>query len=366
MSSRIELHLFDGKTGAHVKRLERASVTWADNINEAGSLGAKVRGGNELEGLMAPYRYIAAALILADGYVRVAHAGYLTHATRDRAKGIWDLDAGGGMTILDKRLVLNYALSTTWRDGTVLIDEDNPPGNWVLRLRGTYRDIVRGLIAETLKWGTLPITLPAVQGGSAHDITYNCWDLATVAERIEDIGDREDGPEFRLDPYLDGSWNLTFSLAVGNAEIVDHSWKWNVLAPNSQVTLGDEDRDGEDMCSACYAIGGKDDDKVLIAHHVGTALTGAGWPLMQVRNTQHNSVSVLSTLQSYARADVASGDSAQDSVELYAPMDKGVHVGDWADVRVGEGDADVLRLKVVGVKGGASSDSLRVECRERP
>ena len=362
---RLELHLFDGKTGSHVKRLDRTTISWSDNINEAGTLSATIRGGSELDGLMAPYRYIAAALMLGDEGVRIMHAGYVTHASRDRARGTWSIDAGGGMTILDKRLVLNYSLATTWHDGTVLIDEDNPPGNWVLRLTGTYRDVIRGLIAETLKWGTLPITLPAAQGGSAHDITYNCWDLATVSERIEDIGDRQDGPEFRLDPYLDDTWTLRFRLVVGTTEIVDTTWRWNVLAPNSQVALGDEDRDGEDMCTACYAIGGKDEDRMLIAHHAGTALTAKGWPVMQTRNTQHNSVSILATLQSYARADVASGDTPQATVALSVGMGIGVHVGDWANVRVGPRDSDVLALKVVGVKGGTASGCLTVECRER-
>lgn len=356
----IELHAFSGLTGAHVRRLAASEVSWSDNVNEAGSLSATVRGGDELRDVLRQYGNVVAAISGS----RVLHAGYVTHAKRDRAGGTWSVEAGGGLTILDKRLVMNHALASAWRDGTVLIDEDNPPGSWVLRLTGTYRDLVRGLVAESMKWGELPIDLPARQGGSAHDVTYNGWDLAKVSERIGDLCDREDGPEVRFDPELSDSWALRFALRV-DTEVVDTHWTWNPLAPGSRVALGDDDQDGGDMCTACYAIGGKDDDKMLIAHAAGSALTSKGWPVLQVANTSHSSVSVLSTLQSYARADVAGGDAPQLSIALQVGIEREVRVGDWADVRVGTGDSDVLALKVVGVKGSSGSDMLDVECRER-
>lgn len=356
----IELHAFNGKTGAHITRLAGSSASWSDNINEAGTITATVRGGKELRDVLREY----GAIIAAVSGSRVMHAGYITRSKRDLANGTWSVDAGGGLTILDKRLVMNYALKSSWRDGTVLIDEEHPPGSWVLRLRGTYRDVVRGLIAETMKYGALPITLPAVQGGSAHDITYNGWDLAKVSERIGDIGDRDDGPEIRLDPTLTPTWDLKFELKVAT-EIVDRRWTWNPLEPRSRVTLGDEDMDGEAMCTECYAIGGKDEDRMLVARASGTALTNRGWPTLQVANTQHSTVSVLATLQSYAKADIATGDAPQRSQSILAGIEKEVHVGDWADVRVGPEDGDVMAYKVVGVKGSTDSDMQTIECRER-
>lgn len=356
----IELHAFDGRTGAHLTRLAMSAATWSDNLNEAGDMSATVRGGDELRDVLREYGAIVAAVM----GTRVLHAGYVTHARRDRGAGLWTVDAGGGLTILDKRLVMNHDLKAAWADGTVLIDEEHPPGAWVLRLRGTYRDVVRGLIAETLKYGELPIALPAVQGGTAHDITYNGWDLAKVSERIGDIGDRDDGPEIRLDPKLTPTWDLTFELNVAS-EIVDHRWAWNPLQPASRVALGDEDMDGEAMCTECYAIGGKDEDRMLVARASGTALAGRGWPVLQVANTQHSTVSVLDTLRSYARADIANGDAPQRSQALRVGIERDVRVGDWADVRVGPGDGDVAAYKVVGVKGSADSDMLDIECRER-
>ena len=356
----IELHAFNGRTGAHLRRLAVSETSWSDNINEAGTIDATVAGGDELRDVLREYGTVVAAV----SGTRVLHAGYVTHAKRDRNAGTWSIDAGGGLTILDKRLVMNYALKSSWRDGIVLIDEDHPPGAWVLRIRGTYRDVVRGLIAESLKFGELPITLPPVQGGSAHDITYNGWDLAKVSERIGDIGDRDDGPEIRLDPILSPTWVLRFELKVAT-EIVDNHWRWNALTPASRVALDDEDMDGEAMCSECYAIGGKDEDRMLVARASGTALTGRGWPVLQESNKEHSTVSVLSTLQSYARADVANGDAPQRSQALRVGIEREVHVGDWADVRVGPADSDVIAYKVVGVKGSADSDMLEVECRER-
>lgn len=349
----VSLYVFDGKTGAHVSRLSWTSLSWSDSINEAGSISATV----EDPGFpIRCYGHILAALDGSD----VLHAGYVTKATEDRSKGTVSIEGGGGLTILDKRIVLNRLLKTQWKDGTVLIDEDNPPGAWVLELSGSYRDIVRGLVAETLQWGTLPISLPAVQGGS-HERTYNCWDLATVSSRISDIGDLEDGPEIRLDPSLDGDWNLTFALNVAD-EVVDTTWRWNALLPGQEISPGAVDFDGAYMATQSFGTGGKNDDTLVVAHAVGGSLEADGWPVLQVANTSHTTISQTSTLRKYVNADVAAGDTPQESRSMTCPMSLRVRVGDWAELR---DEAGVGSYKVTDVSGDAAKGRLTVSLRPR-
>ena len=359
----MEAHVFDGLTGAHLRRLSVKSGSWQDAVNEVGSLSLSVRDdGLVPKQQLRPYGTILA--VIDDGVVR--HAGYLTHWKHDRVNGIYDLEAGGGGTILDKRLVLNYALKSAWKDGNVLIDEDNPPGNWVLAAKGSYSDLIRALIVETEKWGDLPITPAAATGGN-RERNWECWALAKVIDRISDIGDLEDGPEWRFDPVLSSNGYLSFKqvTSADGGEIIDRKWVWNATVPNSGVVLGEDDEDGTDMCGACYATGGKSEDRILIAHRVGTVLTSKGWPLLQTANTEHSTVSVLSTLQSYAAADVRNGDSPQLTSTLYVPADWQVHVGDWADVRYGHGEGDVLQLKVTDVYGSWASGRQTLGVRER-
>lgn len=356
----ISVHAFNGLNGRHICRFQTNAASWSDSINEAGSISATVSERGVPETALRPYGAVVAALL--DG--RVLHAGYVTHARRNRAAGTYTVEGGGGLTVLEKRLVLNHNLDGSWRDGTVVIDEEHPPGNWTLTAKGSYSDIIRALIVETKKWGDLPIDAAAATGGNKTK-TWECWSMATVADRMEDIGNLVAGPEYRLDPYLTGDvLRFRQRTSTDGGELVDHRWYWSATAPGSGVTEGDEDRDGEIMASQCYATGGRDEDKLLVARNVGTALTNKGWPVLQVANTQHSDVSILATLQSYAAADVRNGDGPQLSVAVGCSVDHDVRVGDWLDLRVAPGTDGVLYLKVCDVSGDTSG-RLQLGCRER-
>ena len=360
----LTLHAFNGLTGAHICRLPLISADWADAINEHGRLDATVQDDGSIPS--TALRQWGTIIALLDESTPV-HAGYLTHSKLNRGESEWRLEAGGGGTILEKRLVLNYALNGSWVDGRVTVDEKSPSGNWPLTLTGSYADIISKLISETEKWGALPITPKALTGGNKTR-TYNSYDFATVADRISDIGELEYGPEWRFDPILSSSWVLTFAQKTSEdgGELIDNTWHWNALAPQSGVLLDDEDMDGDDMSTSCYAHGGKEKDMLLVARYSSSKLTNAGWPLLQTANTSHSTVSELSTLQSYARNDVAAGDDPQRTIALKVSRELyDVHVGDWATLRYGEGNADVIDLKVVDVRGDTDSELLTVGARER-
>lgn len=360
----MELHVFSGLTGAHVCRLSASACSWSDSLNECGSLQATVAdgGGDEVAASLSPYRSVAAAVEGSE----VLHAGYVTQVSRDRAAGTIEVTAGGGATVLSKRLVLNYRLNGSWRDGQVLIDEDAPPAEWVLTANGSYSDLIRALILETKKWGPLPIVAAAATGGNKTR-TWRGWDMATVLDRIQDIGDLENGPEWRFDPVLDDDWRLTFRqvTSADGGELVGCTWRWNTVVPGQGVALSREDSDGEDMASECYAIGGREEDRLLVARATGGAIAREGWPVLQKADTAHQQVSILATLRSYARAALAAGDSPQLCADVEVPASWRVRVGDHADVRVGPGAGGVLALKVTDVRGSMGSATQTVGCRAR-
>lgn len=360
----LTVHAFNGLTGAHICRLPATSADWSDSINEHGSLNVDVLDDGTIPS--SALRQWGTIIAVVDDST-VLHAGYITHAKFKRDDLIWTLECGGGGTIMEKRLVMNYALSSSWTDGQVLIDEDNPSGDWPLTVTGSYSDLISKLITETKKWGTLPIT-PATLTGGNKTRTYNSYDFATVADRIRDIGELEYGPEWRFDPSLSSSWVIGFTqkTSVDGGEIKDNNWTWNALAPQSGVLLDDEDIDGSVMATSCYASGGKDSDTLLVARANSTTLTTAGWPLLQTSDKSHTDVSVLDTLQSYARRNVAAGDDPQRTIALKVSRSMyNVHVGDWATLRYGNSNADTISLKITDVKGSTDSDMLTVGARER-
>lgn len=360
----ITLHAFHGVTGQHLARLPAASASWSDSINEPGELKAVVfeNAKVDIPSVVREWGSIVAAL----RGTTVLHAGYVKNLDHSLSNGTYKIDAGGGATIFEKRLVVNYLLYSNWTNGTVVVDEDNPAGNWPLTVTGSYSDLISKLVTETKKWGDLPIT-PATLTGGNKTRTYNSYDLATILSRIEDIGDLENGPEFRFDPVLDSEFKLKFKqvTSVDGGEIVDAHHVWSAIVPNG-VSIGDDKRDGTYMCSQCFMTGGREEDTLLVAMAQSSRLTNAGWPLLQIADTSHSTVSVLNTLLAYARGYVARGDRRPLSVPVYVPISMGdVHVGDWATIRVGPGDDDVLEMKVTDVSSSLDSQVLTVDCQER-
>lgn len=363
----MSLHVFSGLTGEHWARLPNASASWSDSINDPGSITATLPDSDsDVSDLVRVWGSIVALV----AFGRVLHAGFVEHRKRSEGDKAWTVEAGGGMSIFEKRLVINHALDSSWSDGTVVVDESHPSGSWPLTLAGSYSDIQSKLITETLKFGTLPV-MPAALTGGNKTRTYNSYDFKTVADRMKDIGNLENGPEYRFDPYVyehDGVSYIGFQhvCSADGGELVDNHWAWNALVPDSGVMLGDEDADGSEMCTQSFGVGGKDNDTLVVARAASSSLTSKGWPVLQNANASHSSVSNVNTLRSYVRSDVGTGDNPQRTIGLSVDIGRyAVQVGDWCDVRYGTGENDVHELKIVDVKGSTGSRLAMLQCRER-
>ncbi|PLS31631.1 hypothetical protein Uis1B_0623 [Bifidobacterium margollesii] len=353
----IQLKAFNGLTGAYIGRVPYSSLSGQDSISDEGSMSATLPDCRQLRLIpsLDPYLRAYGTIYAATSGDRILHAGYLTrHAMNDNRDAL-TLDIGGGFTILTKRKVLNRRLKTLWRDGEVRIDDDKHiPDGWRLTARGTYRDLIRALIEETLAWGPLPFELPPIQGGADHERDWDGWDFPGTWDEISDIADLDDGPEIRADPIIEND-AIRFRLNVGEPEIVDHEWRWNTLTPGTGVTLAATDCDGSVLTSQHFMVGGKHADKTLVAMAQGSALASDGWPLLQTSDASHSSITVLRTLQSYARAAILTGDTDQTTHGLNVDISRDVHVGDHAVVRVSETNPDdrqrdVLLPEKVGLK----------------
>lgn len=364
----LTVHAYSAVDGAHIMRIPYTAASWSDSISDPGSMSVDITltdATNKAALLslgmydtLRPWKTIISAQHTPE---HVRHAGVITSRQWDPDTRKLTLNIGGGWTLLGKRLVLNHALATSFRDGEVLIDEDHPNADWTLTLTGSYRDICRGLIAETLKWGPLPITLPPIEGGN-YTRTYGGYDLATIADRLNDLADIENGDEIRFTPHIDATGRLTFQLEAA-PELIDHRWQWNATIPGQRVKLTGYDEDGATMTTDVWAAGGKNDDKTLMCRSIRT--NTMNWPIMQTANTQHTTVSILNTLRGYAHMQMLQGLSTSETIGLTVGDEYDVHVGDHATVRVDDDllGSRLLQLKITDVDGAADTDWLTLQAR---
>ncbi|MDF7665737.1 hypothetical protein [Bifidobacterium sp. ESL0745] len=336
------VHCYDAR-GNHLAQIPYSSLSFKDSISDAGSMSITVPDSAALRKLdLSRITREYGSIWLAKCGARVLHAGWLTSCKVDDGGDDGNtliLVAGGGWTLWQKRLVMTKKRADTWGDGTVVIDEQHPPGDWILRLQGSYRDLCRELLRLSMEQCWVPYTLPELQGGG-HVRDYNLWELATISDRLGDIADLADGPEIRFDPQLPDSTSMRWLLNVGAPEIVDHHWSLNASIPGQHIAVSAVKFDGEGMAGESFGVGGRNDDNLLIARYRDDSLESQGWPLMQKANTSHSSVSILQTLQSYVRADVISGSHPQLTIGLVCGLDRDVHVGDWIDLRVPDKQPD--------------------------
>lgn len=370
----IILRAYNGLTGELVGRIPYTSLSGQDSISDEGSMSATVPDCRQLRLIpdLDPYLHDWGTVYAAHMGDRILHAGYLTGHSLNDSRDQLSLTIGGGFSILRKRKVLDIRLRDSWRDGYVLIDDEHPPADWTLNAKGTYSDLIRTLIAETMKWGPLPFDLPAIDGGTAHERTWNGWEFPTVWDEIGELADLEDGPEIRADPHVDGN-RIRFRLHVGTPELVDATWRLNRLIPGQRTMLTGTDCDGGRLTGQHFMVGGKSDDKTLVAKADGHTLADRGWPLLQTSDSSHSTVSQLATLQSLARAAIAAGDADQSTHGLETGLEHDIHVGDHIILRVTHTDptpqerdlllADTIRLKTTDVKWDASKEMQTLQTR---
>ncbi|MBG9887344.1 hypothetical protein ABE10_12645 [Bacillus toyonensis] len=331
----MEVRVFytiDGRPVEGNNRIPYTDLTYNFGWNEDGKLGLSIRWHRIIAAWKArrklrPWLHSVAVI---DDQGEVRFAGPIL--SRNWSGLTLKVDAGDGWALWRKRLVMNRLLRTSWRDGEVLIDEDNPAPEWVLQVAGqSLAGIGAALIRESLEFGQLLIDPPGGEAG-VHVRTYQCWDFATVYDRLRDLGNVEGGPLIRFPGYLrpaDGYLRLRYETDPSPV-----LWSWVQPAPGQRVQVVSVDEDGESMATEAYGVGGRNEDILLVSRSRSGVLTADGWPVLQVADKSHTTVSLLDTLRGYTDQLVTDGSTLPESYELKVASGYDVRVGDWADLTV--------------------------------
>lgn len=323
------------KSGAPVPGSNLVPFTGADwtlTFNDECTATIRIRMTDQAErwGVREKTRPVKHSVAILDEQDSVAFAGPIK-------KRSWDgktltLNVGDGWTLMKWRLVLNFALKANWVNGEVLIDEKNPPGNWVLRAAGLSQGGLGAFIVkEALRWGEMLLDSPSPAVGTSEE-TWNCYQFETVYSALQRIAGRVNPPRIRFPSYIDDNGRLRIRYEAAAAYGQTHTLFAPI--PGQRVLFDKMDEDSGSVCTQMFGSGGRDDDKLLVARAEDTALEEDGYPLIQAADTSHSSVVWVSTLLDWLKQGVSDGSTKPESMDFKVSADRQIIPGDRLDITV--------------------------------
>ena len=318
------------------------------------------RRRGDLRGVTEPGRMFAA--VLAGD--RVIEAGPIWARAEDESS--LTVRATGLGSIFDHRLLLSSAVA--W--GTVGAVASSSLSYSGLSLGTIAKRLVQAVMAHT--GGDLPIVLPADESGS-HERTYPGYEMATVAQRLEELSEVEGGPEVAFEPRLTTDrLGIEWVMRVGTAaDPTLHQEGLDWIADASAVRGGVKafavSEDGTAVTSRAFARGsGTDEATVLSRPAARTDLLAAGFPLLDSARS-YSTVLEQGTIDSHARADLAANDRPWVTWSLQVEADARLgqyRPGDWWTIRTPDMvlvDAGSHRARCASIRGSLGSPTVDLQ-----
>lgn len=242
----------------------------------------------------------------------------------------------------------------------------------------SFRDLSLGTIAKRLvelslshPGGDLPLILPDDVRGS-EERTYKGSELGKIWERIGQLTDVTGGPDIAFIPRMASSTKLEWVMQVGSPLLVQTGadWQWDLASGSSSVLSMDVSRDATKLASRGWAIGsGQGGDAVIGVAEDVSLVQASDFPLLEA-STSQTSVSVQATIDSYARALVASSSRPWQTWKLTvsasgSPAVGDFRPGDWCQILIPE-DHPYLRpgpyrTRILSISGQLGSEGINVE-----
>lgn len=364
---RVLLH--ETRTGEPLKELPFSEVQWSTGVCRADEITVKVPGYIEavrgLRNLVVP-RKTSVSVVREDGVCLAAGlVGIPASANADDGVPQLEIPARGVESLFEKRIVLPYPY------GSLLNATGAPDPRYDTRIAGTdYGTMMRQLYLQAIghPGGAVPIATEAPRAG-VRDRTWSAIDGKSVQEAVEEISQLDGGVEWDWAPRVDGRDSLSWALLTGlesapelSSPIV-HDWVFGGADPAIRGLT--EKTSPEFMCSTAFFTGGKNEDRILLSRRQNAGLIAAGFPLTEVWDSSHSTVSEQSALDGWAEAAISDGAAPVQfwSFDVRSDRALGLRHGDWCviDVRdhfwIPDG---VHQRRVVEVSGTQDEDWLRV------
>lgn len=271
------------------------------------------------------------------------------------------LNAGGMWDYFDRRYVLP------------VLGVDELPSDVTTTVSGmSLRTIAKWLVQQAQSWpyANVPIDFePPITGTEERE--YPGGSYVTVGEALRDLTEVEGGPEITFRPKLtDSGTHVHWDLLTGTPQLnqggADHYWDLSAPAPFAAPT--NLDRDGRDLATDVYTVGGGSGAGKLEAKAANRALNLAGFPMMETVE-QRNSVTEPDELQAYANESAVRYSAHTETFQLRVKRDQDPVLGtywpgDWATIQIGKNvrmPAGRYRVRIIRISFAETGD-VTLDC----
>lgn len=293
------VHIVETRTGNiainELPYLDTPQFTRA--LNDDGNIRVQIPVGDagcpspeKLRQLVTAWRY---SLAICIGSAILAYGPIMT-TQFDHQNSVLTIGAGSIWALLSRRWVIDPAAVIA----TPLSMATTQDANYsALELWG----IAASLVTESLSRGAgfdLPIDIPTPAVGTAVR-NYPVYDLANIAIRLKDLTQVQNGPDVDWDPYFNTSSNIRVTMRIGTPTLaqagLDLIWD-----DESSITYLNVDSNSTTMSTSVLARGNQTERASQVAYSTNQTLVNAGWPQLEAVDISHQSVTDISTLQTYA------------------------------------------------------------------
>lgn len=359
----------DLRTGRKIQTVNVMKGPWSNQLNTAETVSVTVDLNDpdmQALGLRASAAPAKSFLVVEEA--DKVFGGPIWTRDYDRDARTLQLNAKGMASIFDHRLIIPLLAKTLGVDQWTVPDPSDTTKTMPNPLlASTYTGLWLGTIAkrlvqQALAWtgGNLPIVFQDDETGT-HEDTVNGVDFKILGEKLRDITNLDGGPDInfiaeRTPDQLGFQWLMQTGTAEQPQVAAEQITLWNVTAPKSPVSNLHVVEDASRMAGLAWEVGGRQADTVLVARAEDDTLTDAGYPLMELVDSSHSSVSDQSTLDAYAAELLLQGQIPSEQwtfdVEAYPTEDDGSPVGaQFGSYSIG----DYCEL-VIGKWGGGLAD----------
>ncbi|GAA1049817.1 hypothetical protein [Arthrobacter russicus] len=252
------------------------------------------------------------------------------------------------------------------------------PGERVQDSLLSFRGLSLGSIAKRLvelalshPGGNLPLVLPADVPG-ADERSYKGVELGKIWERINQLSAVAGGPDIAFIPRMSGPTALEWVMRIGEPLLTQSGadWQWDLATGSSTVLSMDVTRDATKLASRAWAIGsGQGNEAVIGMAEDPSLVRNSDFPLLEASVSQ-TSVSVQTTIDSYAQALVASSSRPWQTWKLVvsasgSPALGDYRPGDWCRILIPEEHPYLrpgpYRTRILAISGQLGSEAVDVE-----
>lgn len=153
----------------------------------------------------------------------------------------------------------------------------------------------------------LPIDYAALVASDSNTRTYHGYETASAGQRLQELTQVENGPDVFFQPYVTtvaGVRYVRHRMLVGTPYLLQGGLPPKFSLGDSIVDIAAAG-DSSPMITSAFVKGTGNETGTLYGYSTSTQLIDLGWPALDYVDNSHTSTQYQSTLDSWARADVA-------------------------------------------------------------